>query len=578
MGLWLALILCIALSAFFSATETAYSACNRVKLKTVDGPRKGKAQTALGLLEEYDSLITTVLIGNNLVNIVGTAIATLLFTTRILPGQEDLATTVASVMMTVLVLFLGEVGPKTLAKQQPEKYAMAVSGVIRVLVTVLRPLDWLFALWRKLLAKMIKPEQEESQIEDELMTMIDEAQTEGDIEEEEGELIRSAIEFNDQNAADIMTPRVDVTALEDNATIEEAADAFRDTWFSRIPVYHEDLDHVIGILHEKDFYKMTHEGVTDITKIMKEPVFAPASLSISNLLKLFRTSQTHLVILLDEYGGTDGIVTMEDVLEELVGEIYDEHDEVSEEVVEQEDGTLIVDGNMQLQELLVTEDYIEEIYRAFDAGEKEQVVEKIQTLHKMSREFHDIRIKWENYLMGYIYEEIGGDDLYEAMRKVVSSYNAAPIETAREGDFRKRVEQTIWGLHSHGEPLYAIEDDEKVSVYMNPCGSGQMLVESGCFSSPDKGRYVGPHRITWQMEHFPAYCVHAPVQEILSIEALGFPYFVNCPCQELKDPNWKFAHQSCAFSVYKDNNAIPDEVYQRLGLEKPVITLKNHNL
>ena len=352
MGLWLALILCIALSAFFSATETAYSACNRVKLKTVDGPRKGKAQTALGLLEKYDSLITTVLIGNNLVNIVGTAIATLLFTTRILPGQEDLATTVASVMMTVLVLFLGEVGPKTLAKQQPEKYAMAVSGVIRVLVTVLRPLDWLFALWRKLLAKMIRPEQEESQIEDELMTMIDEAQTEGDIEEEEGELIRSAIEFNDQNAADIMTPRVDVTALEDNATIEEAADAFRDTWFSRIPVYHEDLDHVIGILHEKDFYKMTHEGVTDITKIMKEPVFAPASLSISNLLKLFRTSQTHLVILLDEYGGTDGIVTMEDVLEELVGEIYDEHDEVSEEVVEQEDGTLIVDGNMQLQELL----------------------------------------------------------------------------------------------------------------------------------------------------------------------------------------------------------------------------------
>ena len=237
MGLWLALILCIALSAFFSATETAYSACNRVKLKTVDGPRKGKAQTALGLLEEYDSLITTVLIGNNLVNIVGTAIATLLFTTRILPGQEDLATTVASVMMTVLVLFLGEVGPKTLAKQQPEKYAMAVSGVIRVLVTVLR----------QLLAKLVKPEQEESQIEDELMTMIDEAQTEGDIEEEEGELIRSAIEFNDQNAADIMTPRVDVTALEDNATIEEAADAFRDTWFSRIPVYHEDLDHVIGI-------------------------------------------------------------------------------------------------------------------------------------------------------------------------------------------------------------------------------------------------------------------------------------------------------------------------------------------
>ena len=352
MGLWLALILCILLSAFFSATETAYSACNRVKLKTVDGPRKGKAQIALALLEKYDSLITTVLIGNNLVNIVGTAIATLLFTTRILPGRENLAATAASVMMTVLVLFLGEVGPKTLAKQSPERFAMSVSPIVSFLMMVFRPLDWLFALWRKLLNKLIKPQPEESQIEDELMTMIDEAQTEGDIEEEEVELIRSAIVFNDQDAADIMTPRVDVTAVEDNATIENAADLFRDTWFSRIPVYHEDLDHIVGILHEKDFYKMTHEGCTDITQIMKEPVFAPASLSIGNLLKLFRTSQTHLVILLDEFGGTEGIVTMEDVLEELVGEIYDEHDEVSEEVVEQEDGTLIVDGNMQLQELL----------------------------------------------------------------------------------------------------------------------------------------------------------------------------------------------------------------------------------
>ena len=352
MGLWLALILCIVLSAFFSATETAFSASNRVKLKTVEGPRKERAQTALSLLEKYDSLITTVLIGNNLVNIVATAIATLLFTTRILPGKEDLATTVASIIMTVLVLFVGEVGPKTLAKQQPEKFAMAVGPAIRVLMIALKPLDLLFSLWRKLLSRLVKPEPEESQIEEELMTVIDEAQTEGDIEEDEGELIRSAIEFNDQDASDIMTPRVDVTAIEDTATIEEAADLFRDTWFSRIPVYHEDLDHIVGILNEKDFYKMTHEGCTEITKIMKEPVFAPASLSISNLLKLFRTSKTHLVILLDEFGGTDGIVTMEDVLEELVGEIYDEHDEISEEMVEQEDGSLIVDGNMQLEELM----------------------------------------------------------------------------------------------------------------------------------------------------------------------------------------------------------------------------------
>ena len=349
MGLWFALILCVLLSAFFSATETAFSASNRVKLKTVDGPRKDRAQLTLNLLEKYDSLLTTVLIGNNIVNIAGAAIATVLFI-RILGG--DSGATVASVVMTVVVLFLGEVGPKTLAKQQPEKFAMAVSPAIRVLMILLKPLDLLFSLWRKVLSRMIKPDTEESQIEDELMTIIDEAQTEGDIEEDEGELIRSAIEFNDQDASDIMTPRVDVTAIEDTATTDEAAELFRKTWYSRIPVYHEDLDHITGILNEKDFYKMTHEGCQDILRIMKEPVFAPASLSISNLLKLFRTSKTHLVILLDEYGGTEGIVTMEDVLEELVGEIYDEHDEVEEEVVEQEDGTMIVDGNMQLQELL----------------------------------------------------------------------------------------------------------------------------------------------------------------------------------------------------------------------------------
>ena len=351
--LWLALILCILLSAFFSATETAFSASNRVRLKTVEGPRKAKAQAALNLLEKYDSLLTAVLIGNNVVNIAGTAIATVLFANHILHGANDGAgATAASAVMTVLILFIGEVGPKTLAKQQPEKFAMAVSGVMRVLVVLLKPLDLLFALWRKLLSRLIKPQPEESQIEEELMTMIDEAQTEGDIEEEEGELIRSAIEFNDQNAADIMTPRVDVTAIEDTATPEEAAELFRKTWYSRIPVYHEDLDHIVGILNEKDFYKMTHEGCSRITDIMKEPVFAPASLSISNLLKQFRSAKTHLVILLDEFGGTEGIVTMEDVLEELVGEIYDEHDEVNEEIVEQEDGTVIVDGNMQLQELL----------------------------------------------------------------------------------------------------------------------------------------------------------------------------------------------------------------------------------
>ena len=351
MGLWIALTACVALSAFFSATETAFSASSRIKLKTIEGKLKPRAQLALELLEKYDSLLTTVLVGNNIVNIAGTSIATILFT-RLLGGAEDRGATMASLVMTVVILFLGEVGPKTLAKQQPERFALSVSPVIRTLMVLLKPVDWLFSLWRRLLSRLVKAEPEEPQIEDELMTMIDEAQTEGDLEEEEGELLRSAIEFNEQDASDIMTPRVDVTAVEDTATIEEVAEIFRSTFFSRIPVYHEDLDHIVGILHEKDFYKKTHEGCTEITKIMKEPVFAPATLPISGLLKLFRASKTHQIILLDEFGGTDGIVTLEDVLEELVGEIYDEHDEVHEEMAQQEDGSWLIQGSMQLQEML----------------------------------------------------------------------------------------------------------------------------------------------------------------------------------------------------------------------------------
>ena len=345
---WLIVLLLLFAAMFFAITETAFASVSRVRLKTDAERGDRRAERALFVTEHFDRAITTLLICTNIVHIATASIVTVYVTKR----WGVSAVSVSTLVTTLVVFFFGEMLPKSIARKYSEPLSLATAGILSFLMMILRPLDLLFGLWRKLLGKLIKPEPEETQIEDELMTMIDEAQTEGDIEEEEVELIRSAIVFNDQDAADIMTPRVDVTAIEDTATIDEAADVFRDTWFSRVPVYHEDLDHIVGILHEKDFYKMTHEGVTDITQIMKEPVFAPASLPIGNLLKQFRSSQTHLIILLDEFGGTEGIVTMEDVLEELVGEIYDEHDEVNEEVVEQDDGTLIIDGNMQLQELL----------------------------------------------------------------------------------------------------------------------------------------------------------------------------------------------------------------------------------
>lgn len=350
-ALWIlvaSLALCVALSAYFSCSETAYSAVNKIKLKTMSQEGNARAALALELAEQYDRLLTTILIGNNVVNIAGTSIATVLFTGLV----GNMGATLSTVVMTLLILLFGEISPKTLAKESPEAVAIAVSSSLKLLMVLLAPLGALFGLWRRLLSRVFKPSHENSYIEAELMTMVDTAESEGDMDAHESELIRSAIEFNDQDVTNIMTPRVDITALEDTATIEDAAALFRETQFSRMPVYHEDIDHVVGILHEKDLYAAIHDGVTGLTSVMQRPVYAPSSLKVSKLLKMFQSSKTHMVVVLDEFGGTEGIVTMEDALEELVGEIYDEHDDVNQELTTMEDGSLLVDGSMQLSELL----------------------------------------------------------------------------------------------------------------------------------------------------------------------------------------------------------------------------------
>ena len=339
---------CVALSAFFSMSETAYMALNRVRLKTMQQAGNRRAGLALRLAEDSDRLLSTILVGNNLVNIAGTAIATVLFT----GWAGDLGPTLSTVVMTILILMLGEVTPKTLARQSPERVAMAVAPFLRILCWVLSPVSRLFALWQKFLKKVRKPQEEEPDIEAELITMVDEAQQEGDMDDHESELIRSAIEFVDLDVKSIMTPRMDVTALPDDTTMAEAAVAFRESGYSRLPVYHEDLDHVVGILNEKDFYAARHAGEQDIRQVMTPPVYTPATLKISKLLKLCQTTRTHLIIVLDEFGGMEGIVTLEDALEELVGEIYDEHDDISEEMVAIDDSTWQVDGRMQLSDLM----------------------------------------------------------------------------------------------------------------------------------------------------------------------------------------------------------------------------------
>ena len=361
------LCVCVALSAFFSASETAFTSANKVKLKTMMLNGSKRAKLAYTLAEDYDRLITTILIGNNIVNIAASSLATSLFLV-LLNNQANLATTVSTVVMTIVILIFGEVSPKAIAKESPESLAMTFAPVLKLLCTIFTPFASLFSALKKLLTKLFKTEESESFIEEELMTMVDEAQSEGDMDAHEGELIRSAIEFNDdRDVLSVLTPRVDVTAIEDTATMDEAAEIFRSSGYSRLPVFHEDMDHIVGILNEKDFYLMQHKGCTDITEIMKPPVYAPTTLKLSKLLKLFQAQKTHQIIVLDEFGGTEGIVTMEDVLEELVGEIWDEHDDVEEDTVSMDDGSHLVDGSMQLSELLDMLG-VEDIYNAETVG------------------------------------------------------------------------------------------------------------------------------------------------------------------------------------------------------------------
>ena len=259
-------------------------AVKRTRLKTLQQNGDKRAEIAWNLTEDYDRLLTTVLVGNNIVNIAGTAIATVFFTSLI----GNAGATVSTVVMTILILLIGEVAPKMIAKQSPEKISIHVARPMQTLQKLLTPVNALFVLWQKFVRKIFNPQTDDTPIEEEIITMVDEAQTEGGMDEHEGELIRSAVEFNDSDALDIMTPRVDVEALEDTASMDEAEELFRRSGYSRLPVYHEDMDHIVGILHEKDFYRARHAGVQGIIRIMVPPVYAPATLELSRLLKLFQ--------------------------------------------------------------------------------------------------------------------------------------------------------------------------------------------------------------------------------------------------------------------------------------------------
>jgi len=336
----------VAGSAFFSASETAYTSMNRVRIKNMANSGNKRAEKVLALAEDYDKLISSILIGNNIVNILASSLATVLFVGFL--GNKGV--TASTVVMTVVILLFGEVAPKSIARVKSETIAMAFYPVLSAIVKVLLPFNFLMGSWQNLMAKLFKGDEDHGVTEEELITMVEEAENDGEIDEHESELIRSAIEFTDMCVEDILTPRVDIVAADVEDDKDEIAAKFAESGFSRLPVYEDSVDDIIGILHEKDFYRSRDR--LSVRDMMTTPICVMPSTRLSVLLKMLQQQKGHMAVVMDEYGGVIGIVTLEDILEELVGEIWDEHDEIVEEFQRQSDGSYRVDGSANLDDLL----------------------------------------------------------------------------------------------------------------------------------------------------------------------------------------------------------------------------------
>ena len=349
----------VAFSAYFSATETAFSSLNKTRLKVLAEKGDKKAILALELSDKYDKMITSILIGNNIVNIAMTSVCTLLFVHL----MADAGATVSTIVSTVVVLIFGEITPKSLAKEMPEKFAMFSAPFLRVLMVVLTPFSFVFSALKNLMGKVIRNTEDRRMTQEELLMLVDEVQQEGGLDEDEHELLRSAIEFTDRDAEDILTHRVDLEAVCIRDDARAISKVFDESRFSRLLVYDEDIDDIVGVIHQSDFYNDCVMRGKELSEIMSEPVFVPKSLKISDLLKLLQKKKSHIAIVNDGYGGTLGIVTMEDILEELVGEIWDEHDEVVEDIRCDGDNRWTVSGNADLYRLLdkmdIDEDAVE---------------------------------------------------------------------------------------------------------------------------------------------------------------------------------------------------------------------------
>ena len=364
----------VLMSAYFSATETAFSSLSKTRLKLLSEENK-KAALAYKLSENYDKLISTILIGNNIVNIALASLGTVMFVH--LMENDDLAATISTVVVTIVVLIFGEVTPKGIAKDSPEKFATFSAPMINVLIFILTPLSFLLSLIKKLISKIFGNKENTTMSQEELLLIVDEVEQEGVIDQDESELLHNAIEFSELCAEDILTHRVDLEAVSVDADKAEIAHVFSTTKFSRLLVYEDSIDNIVGVIHQKDFYLETSVTEQSVKEIMTAPIFVLKTEKIDDLLRRLQQTKSHIAVILDEYGGTYGIVTMEDILEELVGDIWDEHDEVVEECREIADNIYHVDGMMKFEDFCKQFDFSAESQSISLGGWAAEQLEKI---------------------------------------------------------------------------------------------------------------------------------------------------------------------------------------------------------
>lgn len=343
-----AIIILIMFSAYFSATETAFSTYNKIKMKNEAMAGNKRAQLVLDLSEDYDRLLSTILIGNNIVNIASTTLATILFT-QILGGTKG--PTASTVVMTVVVLIFGEISPKSIAKDMPESFSKATAPFLKVIFVILKPLNYMFTLWKKLLTKIIKIKNPDIITEEEILTIVEEATHDGTLNEHESDLIRNAIEFDDLEVSEICTPRTNIVAIKLGASQEEITDIFYEHGYSRVPVYKKSIDNIIGFINQKDYYRYVAAGAKSLEDIIIPIPLVPPTINISRLMRSMQQSHSQIALVVDEYGGTFGIVTLEDILEELVGEIWDEYDDEIPEIVHSGENEYTVLGTANLEDI-----------------------------------------------------------------------------------------------------------------------------------------------------------------------------------------------------------------------------------